>query len=275
VSAAGRVARTPLMDLYGPAAKRAWLRARQVLIGTERRRLRIARRFVAEHGLTVHGGPFAGMRYVDRAVGPVLNLIPRLLGAYERELHRPLERAIAARPLTVVNVGSADGYYAVGLARRLPGSTVLAFETDPFLRSLCTEMARANGVVEQLTLRSRCSAADLARLPAGEAFVLVDCEGCEGELLHVDAAPLLARSTVLVELHDFIDPGVGEEIAARFAPTHSVSWMDPEPREAAQYHHLAALARDDRELAIREARTRAVRWALFTPCGPGDGARLG
>src|SRR5512141_1962908 len=46
----------------------------------------VADRFIAEHGLQVSYGPFAGMRYTPAAARNRL-IVPKLLGTYECELH--------------------------------------------------------------------------------------------------------------------------------------------------------------------------------------------
>ena len=71
----------------------------------------------------VHAGPFAGMRYVDRSVGSCF--IPKLLGTYERELAPKIERICRRQPGLVVDVGAAEGYYAVGLAMRIPEARII------------------------------------------------------------------------------------------------------------------------------------------------------
>ena len=98
-----------------------------------------------EFGLTVRSGPFAGLRfYVTKAaVGAprVADCLPaKLIGCYEQELHPGIERLLGSSPSTIVNVGAAEGYYAVGLAMRAPGSRVHAFEPDTDRR----EMLRDN-----------------------------------------------------------------------------------------------------------------------------------
>src|SRR5579859_5362525 len=59
----------------------------------------------------VRSGPFAGMRYVDASIGSAY--LPKLLGIYERELHPVIEEACASRPGLIVDLGAAEGYYAV------------------------------------------------------------------------------------------------------------------------------------------------------------------
>src|SRR4051795_10844916 len=103
------VARRVLGSGYPRALK--WWRGAQGAYRS-RRVAAVTRRFVAWHGLTVSGGPFAGLVYPDRTP---ISLVPKLLGIYERELHGAIEAAIRAQPDVIVNVGAADGYYAVGL----------------------------------------------------------------------------------------------------------------------------------------------------------------
>ena len=69
-------------------------------------------------GGRVFSGPFKGMQFIDESFENAF--IPKILGIYERELHPAVEAAIALTPRLVVDIGTAEGYYAVGIARRLP-----------------------------------------------------------------------------------------------------------------------------------------------------------
>ena len=101
--------------------------------------------------LTVRHGPFAGMRYpAAESVGSAL--FPKLLGSYEQELHPWVERLCHNHYTEVVDVGCAEGYYAVGLALRLPGARVYAFDVSPHAMRRCADMARLNGVLDRVTI---------------------------------------------------------------------------------------------------------------------------
>jgi hypothetical protein len=234
-----RVARRML----GPAHPAALARWRWLQAAHRARRLRkVTRAFVAWHGLTVSGGPFAGLTYPDASA---ISLIPKLLGVYERELHPAIEAAIAARPDRIVNVGAADGYYAVGLARRCATASVVAYEADDEQRELLARVAAANRV--ELEIRG---AAD--QLQPGPALVVMDCEGCEASLL--DPEPLGA-ATVIVELHDFIAPT--DEAIARFHSTHDIDLVATGPQPP---HRGSPL-----DLALSEYRPGPMRWAVMIP----------
>jgi hypothetical protein len=227
----------------------------------------VARRVADELGLAVTSGPFAGLRFPDAAVGVphLADALPaKLLGCFERELHEPLERLIGRGFSTIVNVGAAEGYYAVGLALRVPDARVHAFEIDEARRELCGELARVNGVADRVETAGECDAAWLAGLEE-DCLLVMDCEGCEVDLLGPEQAARLAGSAVVVELHDFIDPRSGGEVVERFASTHDVERVPATPRYTGDFPELDFLGWKNRELAISEVRSHSMEWAVLTP----------
>jgi hypothetical protein len=78
---------------------------------------RLVRHIAGGLDWNVESGPFAGMKYLP---GFCEGILPKLLGSYEQELW-PALHSIASLPIqAVINIGCAEGYYAVGLARLLP-----------------------------------------------------------------------------------------------------------------------------------------------------------
>ncbi len=216
-----------------------------------------------DHGWVIQRGPFAGMRYIKHAAGSALT--PKLLGAYESELHPILEWALAMRSTTVIDIGSAEGYYAVGCALRLSHAQVYAFDTDTLARESCRDLARLNDVADRVHVRGLCTPERLGKLTAPNALVICDCEGGELNLLDPARASGLANCSVLVELHDFIDPSISSAILARFAITHDVMWVESAERDPEVYPVLASLTPQLRPLALSEVRPTVMQWAYLTP----------
>jgi hypothetical protein len=218
----------------------------------------------------VLAGPFAGMRYPASFVPRMLISGPYQVGSFELELHPAVERIVAERPATVVNVGSAEGYYAVGMAMRLPGARVIAFELDGELRSASERLARLNGVAERIELRGLCTAAELAALdPAAPVAVIMDCEGAESQLADPERVPWLHRASLLVELHPAIDADIRSRLEERFAPGHELEPISAEIRRAslfdAHLRSIRGLRRIDRELLVAEFRDGPQDWLRATP----------
>jgi len=217
----------------------------------------------------VLSGPFAGMRYPPRFVVRQLFGGPYEVGSFELELHPAVERILASGPRAIVNVGSAEGYYAVGLARRLPAARVLGFELDPGLRAAAAELAELNGVADRIELRGMCTPAELERAdPGAPAAVIMDCEGAESELADPGRVPWLAAATLVIELHPAIDAQVRERLERRLAPTHELEVVSTETRRASSFDDvlrpIRALRRIDRELLVAEYRDGPQDWLVGT-----------
>ena len=81
------------------------------------------------NGTVVMEGPLAGLDFLPQSAEGCH--IAKLLGCYEQPLLPFVEAAIQANYPTILNIGCAEGYYAVGMARRMPDTQVLAFDLKP------------------------------------------------------------------------------------------------------------------------------------------------
>jgi hypothetical protein len=69
------------------------------------------------------------MAYIPQAVGSAL--IPKLLGCYEAELHGVIACALNTTYDTIIDIGCAEGYYAVGLALHFPDTLSMPLIQTP------------------------------------------------------------------------------------------------------------------------------------------------
>ena len=99
----------------------------------------VTRTFLRPTRQAVLKGPFAGLKYVSASTGG--SYYCKLLGTYEQELNPCVEAIRQAAPKRIVDIGAAEGYYAVGLAKILPKTQVIAFEMTEIGRSLLARMA--------------------------------------------------------------------------------------------------------------------------------------
>jgi hypothetical protein len=222
-----------------------------------------AREYISRYGLEVRHGPFVGMRYPPGLEPYIGDLVAKLTGVYERELHAAIAEWVEIGFERVIDVGSAEGYYAVGFARAMPGTVVSAFDIDPVARERCGRMAALNGVAERVAVGGECAPSALAAFPEEGVALLSDCEGAERALLDPDAAPRLRRWTILVELHDFVDPTISETVLGRFRETHEIEVVEMEDRDEvpseldfATPHQLPKLLSE---------RPPGMRWAHMRP----------
>lgn len=206
-------------------------------------------------------GPFAGVWLGHTATWGTL--APYLAGTYEDELHSPLETAIALGPRNVVVIGAAEGYYAIGLAKRLPDAQVTAFEIDPVSRQRCRDNARRNGVL--VDVLGECTPQELRSLVRSDTLIICDCEGAELALLDPLQIPALAKATIIVEVHDFVDPTISPTLADRFISSHDIEWVPAAPKTLRHYPALTHLGPSVAWRTLQEGRPCVMEWAVMTP----------
>jgi hypothetical protein len=216
--------------------------------------------------LEVRSGPFAGMRYPLEAVAAT-TVAPKLLGSFELELHPVIKEVVDRGCSTILNIGCAEGYYAVGLALKIPDSRVHAFDSDPSFRLMCADIASLNGVADRISIHDATKPSELQSLGQGRRglFVVCDCEGCELLLLDPVQAPFLRKASILVELHDFIDRSVSSVLLERFSGTHRIQLIASSDRDPREYHELGRLSDHDAALAVAEFRPEPMEWAWMEP----------
>lgn len=223
----------------------------------------LSRDFASKHGEIVSGGPFAGMRlpYDESFAG----YIAMLVGSLEQEVHGVVSEVLKRHHKCVINVGCAEGYYAVGLALKDTNASVHAYDIDPWARRYCAKLAELNGVKDRVYIHGWCGHAAISSVAGNSTLIVCDCEGYEAELLDPAACPILSTADILVELHDFARPGgVTELIRDRFTATHDISIIPIAPRDSSAFPQLEMLPKADRLRAITETRNPNSRWAWLS-----------
>jgi hypothetical protein len=220
-------------------------------------------------GCRVRAGSFAGLRYVSNSVGSAY--LPKLLGIYERELSAQVESICSSKPRLIVDIGAAEGYYAIGLARRNPQALIVAFEMESRGQSTLREMAGLNNVADRVEIRGKCEAPDLVAALGGTPapVVVCDVEGYEEKLLDPQAVPALRQAFILVELHDFIIPGITKKLKERFGATHRIEhiWQQPRSRADFPWRTLGTmlLPKSYLDWAVSEWRPVQMSWLWMVP----------
>jgi hypothetical protein len=222
------------------------------------RQMRINAGLYVRTGGKIATGPFQGMQFVARATEG--SLAPKMLGTYEHELQAIIETIVAAGYDTVVNIGAAEGYYAVGLALRMPRAQIYAYDTDANARAACRQVAALNGVAERIEIGDLFQPLYFSRFEGQKTVVVCDIEGHERSLLDPAVSPPLAKFDLLVECHDNVTPGLADEMTARFAATHQVQKVEPSPGTAPVPLEFRLADELDALLAIWEWRQGPTPW---------------
>lgn len=212
-----------------------------------------------KHVLT---GPFSGMHYIAQSTGSVL--VPKLTGSYESELW-PILRAVHPSDYDLfVDVGAAEGYYAVGVAKYLFQNTIptIAFEAASRGQKQIQMLAQRNGV-QHITIKGFCDCSDLVDVLADKrGFLIVDIEGGEAGLLNPIVVPDLLNCDMLVELHPEQVEGVRALLMNRFKNSHTVEEIYPDTKKQLNDTALPRWTRRFRPYMVNEFRGNQS-WLFF------------
>ena len=215
------------------------------------------------HGTLVLQGPLQGLDFLRQSTEGCH--IAKLLGSYEQPLQAFIEAAIVANYATVLNIGCAEGYYAVGMARRMASTQVHAFDLDPRAQKTCAALAEKNGVAQRVTVGALFKPEDFAAYTGQKVLVLCDIEGAEKDLLDPAAAPALKDMDIIVESHECLIPGITQTLVERFKATHQITLIQDDGQRqlnnAPQW--FRGLAHLDQLLATWEWRSGPTPWLVM------------
>lgn len=214
----------------------------------------------------VLNGPFKGMQY--GSVGALCStFIPKIIGSYESELHSVIEEIIRTKYIEIWDVGCAEGYYAVGLAKSMPSAKITAFDIELDARKNCFELAKINSVAERVLIEEKCDADLINSFNFENGLILSDCEGYELEMF--ENVNLNAKNLdCLIEIHEWpLERNVEKRIIEKFTNTHDILkiYSNSDIRKAKEYS-FAPFEKNknisilDRFNAFKECRGDEMLW---------------
>ncbi len=210
----------------------------------------------------VASGAFAGMRMLRDQPWEDGNLSLKLLGCYESYLHEHIIEFINPPPKRVLDIGSAEGFYAVGIARllRREHTTIFASDVLAECREVCRQNAELNKVrVVQL---SQLTPANLSMLAEHGSLIIMDCEADEGEMADPMNVPRLKDCNLIIECHDFMRRGVTPFLLDKLRITHHVKLVKAYDKPAGEFPVLNELPEVDRTIAVTEQRPRDTNFIV-------------
>jgi len=221
-----------------------------------------------QQGTVVMQGPLAGMDFLPQSAEGCH--IAKLLGCYEQPLQPFIEEAIASTYPCILNIGCAEGYYAVGMARRMPSTQVLAFDLNPKAQEVCAALAQKNAVSDRVKVGALFKPEDFEAYRNQKVLVLCDIEGAEQDLLNPEVAPALKGMDLIVESHECLIPGITQTLINRFKDSHQITLVQDNGQRQLKdsppwFNNLAHL---DQLLATWEWRSGATPWLVMRATAP-------
>lgn len=219
----------------------------------------------------VESGPFKGMHYVAKSIGS--SLIPKILGTYESEIHELLQNF--PRFDLGLDVGAAEGYYAIGLIHSGMCRNVIAWEITSEGRHLCKQLAEMNKASDHVEIRGECIESELISVidknSDQKVLLITDCEGFESVFFNENTSDHFRYLHIIIETHDFICPGIHKKIRNLLTKTHRINEVFPirksfDKNIKSAVWPLSFLARKSIwRLSTSERRSSGNGWLICSP----------
>ena len=170
----------------------------------------------------------------------------------------------------IIDVGCAEGYYAVGMALRCETSKVYAFDINEKARQLCIEMAELNKVSERVIVRTELNDEILRDFKfSGRGLIICDCEGYEKLLFNESNLNNIKNCDLIIETHDCIDIEITTYLKELFKQTHNITsiYSKDDIHKAIDYKfpELEKLNFTWKQEILRENRKTIMEWLICKP----------
>lgn len=235
-----------------------------------RRKIKISKQLDVHFNSTVHYGPFKGLKLSKKTWWSSADRGAMLLGLYEKEVLESLQN-IPQKYTTFIDLGAADGYYAIGVLVNNLFKQSICYEISNEGRSSIKCNAELNNVLNKIEIRGKANNYfynDISQNDRANSILFIDIEGAEFDLLTELTFDAFNNSIIFVELHDwFFEDGADklQKLKQDSSSTHKFSQLTMGARDPSFFPELNKLDDDDRWLICSEGRGQLMTWLRFDP----------
>jgi hypothetical protein len=227
-------------------------------------------------------GPFSGVKLEKLGWGR-RDFISYSAGMYEEELLSFFSRTKGLF-VTFIDIGAADGYYAVSSLKKDFFRRVYAFEISKMGRRNIQSNAVINNVAHKIVIRGRFSSDFLENLEEDfiwdSTLILCDIEGAEFELFDLKLLSIVSKAHLLIEVHvknrsevevlNFMD---------LLADIYHLTAIEPGERNMYKFREYNPISQDLRYLMFSDGRTRGknstdLPKGIWVLCCPNDFCKI-
>ena len=229
---------------------------------------KILNHLIQIHGYKVAYGNFKGMKLGENSFWSKNDLITHILGVYEYHILRQLVEFSKQDESVFVDIGAADGYFAVGMAYNNFFKKVYAFEIENIARENLKKNAEINSCSNKIFINKEANFNSLKNIidTHKKAVILIDIEGGEFELLNREVINLLSKCNLIIELHPtLVSDGIVKQkkLIDSCENFFDISIVKRETYNPNQFNELNQFSDEDRLIALGEGRENNMSWLIL------------
>lgn len=219
---------------------------------------------------TIAYGPFKGMSLSEDVWWSKNDRITQTLGVYEEHVLDKLIYFSSQGSKRFIDIGAADGYFAIGMAFSKKYTDVHIFEIEPRGRERIRENAALNLCTDMINVYGEANFYSLKNLinKKFKSTILIDIEGAEYDLLNNEVLSLLAGNYCICELHPWLVSNgykLQNDLLDRASKLFNVELMFRASYAPNLFPEFDDLSDEERLIAVGEGRDKNMQWLVLTP----------
>jgi hypothetical protein len=236
----------------------------------ERVKIKILNQLALKYDYTVAYGPLKGMSFNRNVWWGTYDGITKMLGVYELHVLERLIELSKKGHSTFIDIGAADGYFAVGMVYSKAFDQTYCFEISRHGQEHIRSNAKTNSCADQVIIKGEAEYDSLKEILDKEnnAVVLIDIEGAESDFLSKNVLSLLQQCHVICELHPWLHSNGydrREKLISDTKDIFNVSVIQRDTYNPNQFSDLSDLKDEERLIAFGEERGRNMEWLVLEP----------
>ena len=216
-------------------------------------------------------GPLKGLR-LDKAFmnWSRVDLGSILLGFYEQEVIEELVKISKYRKV-FIDVGAADGIFAVGVLAANIYDQSICFEIDDQSKRNILNLAKKNNLDNKITIYDEASVSKMQSINSinwNDVCLLIDIEGDEFNFITSEMIQTIKGSSLIIEIHDryMRDPKKSKyNLEQMLLKDYSIKIITTSSRDLSQIDEIKHLHDNDRWLLCSEGRGWRMEWWVCEP----------
>ena len=236
----------------------------------QRAKNKVLNKIILEHGHQVAYGTFKGMKLSKNTYWSKNDIITHILGVYEKHVLKKIIEFSKKGNYPFIDIGAADGYFAIGMAFSETFKKIYAFEIDEEGRRSLNRNIENNFCKDKVVVDIEANFETLKDIvdKNKSAVILIDIEGSEFDLLDDNLLQLLSNCYIVCELHPTLSTNGFEKqnmLINNAKAFFDVSIIQRESYSPNKFSELNEFTDEERLIAFGEGRENNMNWLILEP----------
>ena len=240
----------------------------------EKKKYELSLNLYKEHNNLVIYGPYKGMFFSENNHWGIGDLGPKIIGLYEFEVQNKLLDLVNNFKIeNFVNIGAAEGYHAIGIAKKTNVQNFVLYEIDKKGQEILKDNILNNELKKNIEIENEANLNSIYELNKkfdfSKTLFLVDIEGSELNLFNDEILGLLKNSFLIIENHKFLlseaKQNKYQELINKLNDNFSMEIIRNTGRNVSQINEISNLSENELMMISSESRPKMMEWFVLTP----------